>query len=372
MSQIECFCLPNPVGVNTAHWPSFRLKSRVPLDPAGLAHYLSPELFSLHTGSTVIFIEINSAPLAALKMIRRGTNGPSSACCEVFPGVQVTIRNDSLRRIVAHNEDQFLFIVEYNSQNDTLPSSLAIMVPEENATISAESLVLRVYRDVLRHVLRRAGFVLVHASAVAKHQRGLLFLGDKGSGKSAWLLRALSHGWDLLANDRAFVHPESLSLVAFPIAAMLNPASVLHLPHDLRSRISENRIRRHDRKSGLTQKLGLTPRELAESMGVRFLSAASVEQVFVLWQRSAGEAAVKSAPIPTQPEITSVIARNIYEPTDPTYVFDLFTRNDRTCSLPDDDACRNALTRRSKILEFDWPEFDSQFSEKFPECFSPS
>ena len=83
----------------------------------------------------------------------------------------------------------------------------------------------------LAPLLRRRGWVLAHAFAAARDGRGLLLVGDNGSGKTTTGLALLADGWKLLSNDAALlgrcggqvvagafpgrlsVHPEALQLV---------------------------------------------------------------------------------------------------------------------------------------------------------------
>lgn len=66
----------------------------------------------------------------------------------------------------------------------------------------------RLAREVVRGVLLRAGWTVLHASAVAVNGQVILAVGSKGAGKStAALATAVRHGWALLANDRVFVRP---------------------------------------------------------------------------------------------------------------------------------------------------------------------
>ncbi|KOG88550.1 hypothetical protein ADK38_19175, partial [Streptomyces varsoviensis] len=67
----------------------------------------------------------------------------------------------------------------------------------------------RLARDLIRAQLLAEGWVLLHASAVARDGRALLTLGAKGAGKSTVATTlARQDGWDLLANDRVFARPE--------------------------------------------------------------------------------------------------------------------------------------------------------------------
>ncbi len=83
----------------------------------------------------------------------------------------------------------------------------------------------RLAREAVRGVLLRAGWTVLHASAVARDNRVLLTLGSKGAGKTTTALTlAARQGWELLANDRVFVVPDhsgGVRVIPWPSAAAL-------------------------------------------------------------------------------------------------------------------------------------------------------
>ncbi|WP_225846942.1 isopentenyl transferase family protein [Streptomyces sp. HPF1205] len=92
--------------------------------------------------------------------------------------------------------------------------------PEQVATAAA-----RLAREAMRGVLLRAGWTVLHASAVVKKDRVALTFGSKGAGKTTTAVTlAARHGWQLLANDRVFVRPSLASgvcVLPWPSAAAL-------------------------------------------------------------------------------------------------------------------------------------------------------
>lgn len=71
----------------------------------------------------------------------------------------------------------------------------------------------------LRVVLREDGFAQVHAAGCAYQGRGLLFMGEKGRGKSTLLGQFMNHGARQISNDVAFAGVTadgSPEIVAFP------------------------------------------------------------------------------------------------------------------------------------------------------------
>ncbi|MBX9395683.1 hypothetical protein K4749_19290 [Streptomyces sp. TRM72054] len=90
--------------------------------------------------------------------------------------------------------------------------------PEAVATASA-----RLAREMVRGVLLRSGWSVLHASAVVQDGRAVLTFGQKGAGKTTTALAlAARHGWELLANDRVFVRANAdggVDVLPWPSAA---------------------------------------------------------------------------------------------------------------------------------------------------------
>ncbi|MFD7516947.1 hypothetical protein ACFV85_19355 [Streptomyces niveus] len=84
----------------------------------------------------------------------------------------------------------------------------------------------RLARESIRGQLLRAGWAVLHASAVVREADGatVLTFGDKGAGKTTTALLLASHGWQLLANDRVLVRPlgeRGVEVLPWPSAAAL-------------------------------------------------------------------------------------------------------------------------------------------------------
>ncbi|WP_308296123.1 hypothetical protein [Streptomyces sp. ISL-96] len=83
----------------------------------------------------------------------------------------------------------------------------------------------RLAREVVRGLLLRDGWTLLHASAVVIDGNAILSFGSKGAGKSTTaVLLARKSGAGLLANDRIFVRPDGsgrVQVLPWPSAAAL-------------------------------------------------------------------------------------------------------------------------------------------------------
>ncbi len=92
--------------------------------------------------------------------------------------------------------------------------------------IAAESLGLclaaaRITRELIRVQLEADGWAILHASAAVRDGNAVLALGSKRAGKTTSALLLATHGHQLLANDRVFLHPATRALLPWPAAAAL-------------------------------------------------------------------------------------------------------------------------------------------------------
>lgn len=60
----------------------------------------------------------------------------------------------------------------------------------------------------------------IHASAVSKDGRAVIFTGDSGSGKSDLALRMLDRGWTLVGDDYLNLTYSNGQILASPVAAL--------------------------------------------------------------------------------------------------------------------------------------------------------
>ncbi|MGH4020776.1 MAG: hypothetical protein ACRDT0_16435 [Pseudonocardiaceae bacterium] len=76
-------------------------------------------------------------------------------------------------------------------------------------------------RELIWVQLEAAGWVILHASGAVRGGQAILALGGKGAGKTTTALLLAAEGLTLLANDRVFLHPDTLALLPWPSAAAL-------------------------------------------------------------------------------------------------------------------------------------------------------
>ncbi|MEU1017521.1 hypothetical protein [Streptomyces sp. NPDC005898] len=136
----------------------------------------------------------------------------------VYAKAQTLLTEDITARLIrAVSPEQAL---AYRSEPEV--GSLLILGrgTEPVATVAA-----RLAREVMRGLLLRDGWAVLHASAVVKDGRTVLTFGGKGAGKTTTALAlAARHGGGLLANDRVFVRPNDgggVDVLPWPSAAAL-------------------------------------------------------------------------------------------------------------------------------------------------------
>lgn len=84
----------------------------------------------------------------------------------------------------------------------------------------------------LAPLLRRHGYYLLHAFAVAKEDRCILLVGPSGSGKTTTGLYLLEQGWQLLANDVVLLEKRIDGIYALPTPGVVSirPGTLALLP----------------------------------------------------------------------------------------------------------------------------------------------
>jgi len=91
----------------------------------------------------------------------------------------------------------------------------------------------KVVREVFLTACERAGYTMVHASAVYTEEQVVVFAADKRGGKTTLALRAvLEHGWRWLSNDHLILLPEgrgSLTATSLPTPIPVKTGTLVDL-----------------------------------------------------------------------------------------------------------------------------------------------
>ncbi|MCR4322915.1 MAG: hypothetical protein NUV61_02410 [Candidatus Azambacteria bacterium] len=99
----------------------------------------------------------------------------------------------------------------------------------------AKELALRTYtsaRAIMEEFFFSSGFSMIHASCVNINGKGVIFTGDKGAGKTTFLLFLLESGATFVGNDRLFVrfNGTDTNIIPRPSLTRIGMGSALNTP----------------------------------------------------------------------------------------------------------------------------------------------
>lgn len=63
----------------------------------------------------------------------------------------------------------------------------------------------RIIREIMTYEMAKRKFVKVHCSAVERDGEAIVFIGNKGAGKTTKMINLVGHGFNFITNDRAFI-----------------------------------------------------------------------------------------------------------------------------------------------------------------------
>lgn len=323
------------IPIGAARSLSYSLGEESSLDWDYVAAHVSPDWLLPGTVGADVSVDISDG---YSRLSGSGAAHEPRERIEHFPGQWV------LRRTTKETVDLVDLEGRYSIRSSGVPTRHVSIVRSGGAPAPAR-LFLRVVRDLMHHQLLSSGYLMLHAAVVCRDGVGVAFMGDKGAGKSSWMVRALASGWNLIANDRVYVHADSMDVVAFPIAALLSWETIEHLPQHLREAISADTILRRDHHTPGYSKVGLAPLELSRAFGVKLASHCRLGKVVILTN--------------TSEPLEAVISRNVYSPRDPTYALELLSKELAKQAQP--NILVTALRRRCHALSHDWTRFNASF-----------
>lgn len=178
-------------------------------------------------------------------------------------------------------------------------STVFLLSPEGNGAIRTP--LMRAVRELAMNHSWGTGGLFLHASALARRDRGVIIAGEKAAGKTTLLVRILRQGRvSYVANDRVLVRfrPASVSVRGMPSVVTLR-SSTLDLFPDLRDRLLGSRFQQrltlleaHRRPADPVRpwsdgRYGLSPAQLCDLLGVR--QAAACEPAMLLLPRLSRE-----------------------------------------------------------------------------------
>lgn len=119
-----------------------------------------------------------------------------------------------------------------------IPSGILVMRNKNTIEIigcNEGELSLRTYtsiRSIMEELLFSLGFSMIHASCVSFKDKGVIFLGDKGAGKTTFLLFLLESNGVFVGNDRLFIrfNKSSVEIIPRPSLTRVGMGTALNIP----------------------------------------------------------------------------------------------------------------------------------------------
>ncbi|MFI8933311.1 DUF6917 domain-containing protein [Streptomyces sp. NPDC053474] len=209
--------------------------------------------------------------------------------------------------------DDHLYVVD-----DTHGRVVSLGVP---SAVNARDLA-RQTRELLLDGLLSDGWVVLHSSAVARSGRALVFVGDKGSGKTTLALKMLGeHGFEYLANDRLLARVDTdgrIELRPYALSVRLGGGTLRNHP----------KLRRHlhyfdhfdaavlplERQFAHEDKLELTVGEYADILDVTVADHAVVDHVFLPTLDFDGDDPQAEVEAPRQDDVLAGVEKSVLIP----------------------------------------------------------
>jgi hypothetical protein len=330
-----------------------------------ILHYLPKELlrYSNHSipATALTFLEVPSN--LSIKNEFLNFSSETEFLVEEFTGKYLRCFDINKNRICFDENFNSVIKCTY-SENNEIPSHIEITyVSTDNPSLKS-SFILRAYREISKVMLYNEGYNLVHASMTTQNGNVTAFIGNKGAGKSAWLIKNLKSGESFLTNDRAFVNFNNLKTIPYNIAAMVSKETLKHLSESLLNKIDKNLIIRRDHQLAGYNKVGLSPLEICYSYNNSLVHEGNLNKVFFLEQTSSSLKDFEIKKIYDLNEIEHLLDQNDYTQTDPTYKSGIYSRPPIFKSIKRKLDLKKISFYR---LSFKWEWFDLNFDKSINE-----
>lgn len=176
-----------------------------------------------------------------------------------------------------------------------------LYVVSDGSQQEVQGSITQTIREIMTWKMEARGFYLLHASAVVKHDRAVLFCGESGVGKTTIMLGLLQNGYHFLANDRVYIGVEDrkVKVISWPssigvrLATTMQYEPLIEIYADLGSldfpqkRIHSLALDQLERNE--IDRIDLSTREIVSLFQTKFVREAEVEQVFLIDHFSSDE-----------------------------------------------------------------------------------
>lgn len=148
---------------------------------------------------------------------------------------------------------------------------------------------VRVLRELVLRMAENEGGICLHAACVEYQGKGIVIIGDSGSGKSTTMLNFLNNGADFISNDRCIID-QQLNILTWPFSCRIGSGTLSTFFDDVsdlpfRSDTPKGFSRDFQQKRSKQKQWGskikatFTPRKLSEMFGAKVKNTSVVDTV---------------------------------------------------------------------------------------------
>ena len=116
-----------------------------------------------------------------------------------------------------HYYNDFVWLVEENGEWIVNLCDEKIYIYTSNENESLYVYLLRILRSIACGYNEDDTMLLLHGAAVSHNNKGIIIIGEKGSGKTSLLMRFIGNKSEVISNDRVFISKD-MDIISFPQA----------------------------------------------------------------------------------------------------------------------------------------------------------
>mgnify|MGYP005748311977 CR=1 FL=1 len=147
---------------------------------------------------------------------------------DIEPSARIEVKNHFLKKEDYVSEDKVYFNKKSISLNRITNRNLIEVFPKNN--VDKATLLYHTLQIPMGCLFAQREKIVLHASAIEKKGKSLIFAGNPGIGKSTLVLKLIENGWNFITEDICVIDKtESFSCrVSFPIIKLSDEASKSH------------------------------------------------------------------------------------------------------------------------------------------------